>query len=340
MIDSNFSYYDSPEFLRDYGFVESIPQQWGFLDQAIHFSLLEKNGKPEVAWLSTPSPGHGTFLREQLDRLRNNVQPHLEQIEKEATHPTSKNGSIPTQNELATIRTYFDAVKRAISEALEAFPETGEGDFDDDDVINFYQHIPINQRDMEGEREPEFHETFPTYNWELDHPACDELQTDESGHQAVSWMVESGKNDVCFLLDNSPQACSSFRAHYHDIAAHFPTRYLDTVRRVAILGGGDSLLLHEMMKYDNIELVVQLELDQTVVRTSHKYFASQPFFHDKRVQWWFGNAAKSVLMLPSEYYGSFDLVYVDMSESGFLSESVTSDLTVWEVIAQLVAPEG
>mmetsp|Transcript_33019 Transcript_33019/g.76081 ORF Transcript_33019/g.76081 Transcript_33019/m.76081 type:complete len:672 (-) Transcript_33019:102-2117(-) len=45
-------------------------------------------------------------------------------------------------------------------------------------------------------------------------------------------------------------------------------------------------------------------------------------------------------MLPSDYFGSFDIVFVDLSESGFLSNSVTTDHTVWEMMAKLVAPEG
>lgn len=336
------SYYGTSDFLRDYGFVEPFPQQWGFLDKEIRFTLQEdENGKTRVTWRSTPSPGHGKFLREQLGRLRDVVQPHLKQIEKEATNPaksaTRENWSIPTLNELATIRQYFDALKLAISAALEALPVNGDGDFDDEDAISYYYHMPFVEK---GIRTPDEHETFPTYNWETENPEWEGIEIDKSGFQEIEWVGVPGKNDLCFLLDGEHQSCSAYRAHYHDIAAHFPTRYLETVRRVAILGGGDSLLLHEMMKYDSIELIVQLELDQRVVRTSHKYFASQPFFHDERVQWWFGDAAKSLLMLPSEYFGSFDLVFVDFSESGFLSESVTSDLTVWEVIAQLVAPEG
>ena len=33
------------------------------------------------------------------------------------------------------------------------------------------------------------------------------------------------------------------------------------------------------------------------------------------VEWWFGDSAKSLLMLPKSYFGFFDLVVVDLSET-------------------------
>lgn len=48
------------------------------------------------------------------------------------------------------------------------------------------------------------------------------------------------------------------------------------------VGGGDSMLLHELLKYDSLELVVALELDQRVVRGSYKHFGTQPHFDDNR----------------------------------------------------------
>ena len=56
-----------------------------------------------------------------------------------------------------------------------------------------------------------------------------------------------------------------------------------------------------------------------------QYFGTQPHFDDPRVEWWFGDASKSLLMLPEEYFGSFDLVLVDLSET-LMSNTVTQEL--------------
>lgn len=114
---------------------------------------------------------------------------------------------------------------------------------------------------------------------------------------------------------------------------------MEDVRRVIFIGGGDSMLLHEALKYPNLEKVIGLELDQTVTRKSFKYFKTDPHFDDERVEWWFGDATKSLLLLPDSYFGSFDLVLVDLSET-VMSMSVTDDLDVFDVLALLLGPSG
>lgn len=99
------------------------------------------------------------------------------------------------------------------------------------------------------------------------------------------------------------------------------------------------MLLHEALKYPTLEKVVGLELDQTVTRKSFKYFQTQPHFDDSRVEWWFGDATKSLLLLPREYWGSFDLVLVDLSET-VMSLSVTKELDVFDALALLLNPDG
>jgi spermidine synthase len=85
--------------------------------------------------------------------------------------------------------------------------------------------------------------------------------------------------------------------------------------------------------------VVGLELDQKVTRGCFKHFGTQPHFHDSRVEWWFGDASKSLLMLPKEYFGSFDLVLVDLSET-VMSFQVTDEIDVVEALSLLVKPDG
>lgn len=56
-----------------------------------------------------------------------------------------------------------------------------------------------------------------------------------------------------------------------------------------------------------------MELDQAVVRDSFRNYGLQPKFDDPRVHWWFGDAQKSLGMLPPEqYFGTFDLVLIDL----------------------------
>ena len=152
-------------------------------------------------------------------------------------------------------------------------------------------------------------------------------------------MLDPVSKDVVLQLDNVVQIASSYRPYYHDYMIHAAARFVDSVKRVVFVGGGDSMLLHDALKYPDLELVVGLELDQWVVRKSFQYFHTQPHFDDPRVEWWFGDATKSLLLLPKEYWNSFDLVLVDLSET-VMSLSVTDDLDVFDALALLLRPTG
>jgi len=156
----------------------------------------------------------------------------------------------------------------------------------------------------------------------------------------------------------------SYRPHYHEFFVHFPASFLPQMRRAIFVGGGDSMLLHELLYYPEIELIVGLELDQVysiwivliliyflnhsstnnflplsqvVVRDSFRHFFTQPHFDNPKVQWWFGDAAKSLRMIPSTWYGTFDLVMVDLSET-VMSMSVSEELDILKALAMLVNP--
>jgi SAM-dependent methyltransferase len=121
---------------------------------------------------------------------------------------------------------------------------------------------------------------------------------------------------------------------------HKPAKYLkEDLKRVLWVGGGDSGPLNEVLKYPSLELAVGLELDQQVTRLAFKHFASRPHYDNPKVQWWYGDASKSLLMLPKEYFGSFDLVIVDLSDTVF-SLSVSAELDVIEAISLLLRPGG
>ena len=167
----------------------------------------------------------------------------------------------------------------------------------------------------------------------------DDIEYLMTHYQTLNFMRREETDDMCMDLDNIVQICSNYRPQYHEYSTHGAGRFVKDVKRVMFIGGGDSMLLHETLKYPNLELVVGLEIDQTVVRKAFKHFHTSPHFEDERVEWWFGDATKSLLLLPEEYWGSFDLVLVDLSET-VMSFSVTSELDVFDALALLLNPVG
>ena len=100
------------------------------------------------------------------------------------------------------------------------------------------------------------------------------------------------------------------------------------------------MILHEILKYPALDLVVGMVLDKQVVRSSFRAFGTQPHWDDARVQWWLGDASRILLMLPREYYGTFDLVFVDLTLSIQNDLKVMEELSILDVALFLVAPNG
>ncbi|KAG7349592.1 spermidine synthase [Nitzschia inconspicua] len=352
-------FYGTPDFLRDFGFVEEYPRRWTFLnkDFKVGFDLSHKNdtalfggddssipmNELKLKWLSWSRDNYSyeinAHFRRHLQRMKDSLEPKMEEIQKKIEErDLYPKDDLPSDREFAIIRKYLDGLKVAFKIFLEAtnyFKLHGKR-------MHPYREI----HRQRGKRHPFDHETFPTYNEQYYvRPGTDEgweiLSREASGYQTITFTGHDNGANVCFVLDREPQTCSYFSAHYHDLACHFPTRYLHSVKRVAIIGGGDSKMLEDVLQYNQtLEKVIHLELDQKGTRQCFKYFATEPHFDDDRIEWYFGDAAKSLLMIPSEYFGTFDLVFVDLSESGPLSLAVTTNLTVWDSIAQLLAPDG
>jgi spermidine synthase len=161
-----------------------------------------------------------------------------------------------------------------------------------------------------------------------------------SHYQEFIYHYDKEKDDVCLYMDNWLHSCASYRPHLHEMFVHYAARYVDKVERVIFFGGGDSQVLHEVMKYDSLELVVGLELDQEVARSSFYHFGSQPHFDNDKVEWYFGDAAKSLSALPKDYYGSFDLVILDIESKVASALKVHEELTLLDAAMLLMKPDG
>jgi len=161
-----------------------------------------------------------------------------------------------------------------------------------------------------------------------------------SQYQQLDYKEHRETKNACFYLDGIFQICESYWPHYHEMFVHKPAKYIArNVKRLLWVGGGDSGLVNEIVKYPDLELAVGLELDQKVTRGAFKYFGAEPHFNNEKVQWWFGDASKSLLMLPTEYFGSFDMVMVDLSDT-VLAFSVSKTLDIFSALSLLLKPDG
>jgi len=322
--------YGSPEILRDYGFVEQYPQRWIFPD-SIGFEIEEKvegSGDLTLNWLEeVPNIQDVVLLKDVSDSMKIFGDTKLK----------NPGEQIP-DTEMSRIREYHTALTLATNMALTTAYSDDDACYDQNEeqqcVIPQTRYMDLS-KDYDMDYNTKVCDIDEIMKFE-DYDILEEIQTP---YQFISVMHNPTTQDTCFDLDDTVQICSNYRPHYHEMSVHYAARYLKTIERVLFVGGGDSMLLHEVLLYPTIQTVVGLELDQKVTRMSFKYFGSQPHWDNDKVEWWFGDATKSLLMVPKEYFGSFDMVLVDLSET-VMSFKVTTGLDIMETLALLLKPDG
>jgi len=316
--------------LRNFGFVEQYPQRWVLptpsrrsnieenqVPDEIMFDIVRKGDEDEyqVKWIDPANPPRFYFvvehLKKELDRITD-IKPLI----------TQTAGTLHEHERSIIVRYYrsltiaYENVIASIQEALDTLPAPVENPGDKFMACDDFEAIYAR-----------------TDGWEF-------ADGFFSSHQGVDFYYNEKKKDVCLFLEEYLHACLSNRPHYHEVFVHYPAQFLEKVQRVLFIGGGDSMVLHEVLKYDQLELVVGLELDQLVVRSTFAHMGTQPHFHNDKVQWWFGDAAVALNALPTEYYGTFDLVIVDILSEVAEMLQVTENVTIMEAAMMLMKPDG
>jgi hypothetical protein len=342
--EGRISTYGTSEIFRDYGFVEKMPQTWIFPDLNLGFRLDEfvepddngKTGYHIYEWIDDdlPTKEDIPLFHQKLEY----VESRINMLENQEAW-----SSVP-QNEWETTLEYMRAMEIALQSVLQWHEEMI---YDNSCVIDGTCSVSLNRyKDLDIEYvtllEHYYQDKTCDFQFHVfEDGTYTEIDSFESQYQKVSFTYNPVDKDTCMDLDDTVQICDSYRPHYHEYMVHQTARFLpkDSIKRVLFVGGGDSMLLHEILKYPSLELVVGLELDQKVPRGCFKHHGTQPHFDDERVEWWFGDAAKSLLMLPKDYFASFDLVLVDLSET-VMSFTVSEELNVLEALTLLVKPDG
>ncbi|KAG7346581.1 spermine synthase [Nitzschia inconspicua] len=340
--------YGTGEMLRDYGFVEQYPRRFHYMDE-YQFDLEQNDdGTLQVIWDKVYRPKS----RNNKERTKNWMRKQIRRLLKlklgdwNFDYDEKKDELGMTRSEWNTIWEFVDANIAAMRAAMDSLEDKKESSQTcsssqseegtcDAVVSSHYDMLEEEWDDLPYAQDTcNFHTWMQTYKKQ--YPVIETLDTE---YQALQFKEHPGADDICMELDKIVQICSNYRPHYHEYVTHAAARFVKDIRRVIFIGGGDSMLLHEALKYPNIEKVVGLELDQTVTRKSFKHFRTQPHFDNDKVEWWFGDATKSLLLLPEDYFGSFDLVLVDLSET-VMSMSVTKELDVFDALSLLLQPNG
>ncbi len=320
--------------LKEFGFVEDYPQRWVLptpqkrsnniqneVPPEIEFDVwktgTQSSDRFEVHWINPSEPPTNPVAIDHLKKELTRIHEMNALVEKTAE-------TLVSESERENIVDYYESLiiaYKSVIESIEVAIKYAPA-FVEDEGDNFMACADFDAI-MEG-----------TYGWF-------HADESESSHQTIDYHYNDETRDSCLYLDDYLHACVSNRPHYHEVFVHYPAYFLEKVERVLFIGGGDSMVLHEVLKYDDeLELVVGLELDQHVVRSTFSHIGTQPHFDNDKVEWWFGDAAEALNVLPTEYYGTFDLVVVDILSEVAEALEVTDDVTIMEAAIMLMKPNG
>lgn len=115
-----------------------------------------------------------------------------------------------------------------------------------------------------------------------------------------------------FTLDGLVMLTEKDEFIYHDMIVHVPMAVKRDVKNVLVIGGGDGGTVRELTRYDSIEKIDMVEIDERVVRASQEHLpftASQ--LTDNRVNLFFDDG---IVYVKNAQHSMYDLIIVDSTD--------------------------
>lgn len=98
---------------------------------------------------------------------------------------------------------------------------------------------------------------------------------------------------------------------YHEMIVHVPMAVHSNVKKVLVIGAGDGGVIRELCRYETIEAIDMVEIDELVVEVSKKYLPTTACcFDDPRLNIYYQDGLKFVRSKEDEY----DLIIVDSTD--------------------------
>ena len=98
---------------------------------------------------------------------------------------------------------------------------------------------------------------------------------------------------------------------YHEMIVHVPMAAHPNVKKVLVIGAGDGGVIRELCRYETIETIDMVEIDELVVEVSKKYLPTTACcFDDPRLNIFYQDGLRFVRTKENEY----DLIIVDSTD--------------------------
>lgn len=139
-----------------------------------------------------------------------------------------------------------------------------------------------------------------------------QLCSEQTPFQKIDFF-ESETFGTFFTIDGLMMVTQKDEFAYHDMITHVPFAVHPAVKRVLIIGGGDGGTAREVCRYQSVEHVDLVDIDERVVRLCQQYLPQTACVldKDKRVHMHFEDGLKFVGRAKE---GEYDLILVDSTD--------------------------
>lgn len=146
------------------------------------------------------------------------------------------------------------------------------------------------------------------------------LASKQSEFQKIDF-YESKTFGTFFTLDDLMMVNQKDEFIYHDMIVHPAMALNPNIKNVLIIGGGDGGTAREVLRYQHLEKVVMVEIDEEVFRMCQKYLpqTARGVEEDSRMTLIFDDGLAYV---KNAVEGSFDLILVDSTDPISIGEGL------------------
>jgi spermidine synthase len=137
------------------------------------------------------------------------------------------------------------------------------------------------------------------------------LHSEKTPYQAID-IYETTDWGNLMVIDGCVMLTSRDNFLYHEMMSHPALFTHPRAKRVVVIGGGDCGTLREVLKHEEVESAVQVEIDERVTRLAERYFPELcSANNDPRAELFFGDGIKWMLEAEAE---SIDIIIVDSTD--------------------------
>lgn len=132
----------------------------------------------------------------------------------------------------------------------------------------------------------------------------------KSKYQEIDFFI-SEEFGIIFTLDGLIMVTEKDEFIYHEMISHVPMAVNPNIKKVLVIGGGDGGTVRELTRYNGIERIDLVDIDEMVIKSCIQYLPlTSSRLDDKRVNLIIDDGVSFIKNIKDEY----DLIIIDSTD--------------------------